>query len=76
MEQKTIELFFQEYKITNPDQKAKLLPLLTDTIYEYNMNVVNLEKEKDAFKKNQIKTDLQEIEDKIKEVVEDTLGKK
>jgi hypothetical protein len=76
MEQKTIELFFQEYHVTNPDQKAKLLLLLTDTIYEYNMGVVKLEQEKDAFKKKQIETDLQETEDKIKDIINDTLEKK
>jgi len=64
-EQKTIEHFFQKYEIVDPDMKAKLLPLVTDIIYDYNMHVVKLEKETDEYKKNQLVTGLQEIETKL-----------
>jgi len=41
------------------------LPLVTDVIYEYNMHVVRLEKEKDENRKSALLTDMQEIEAKI-----------
>jgi hypothetical protein len=67
LEQHTIEYFFDKYKVTNPDLKAKILPTVTDTIYELNMHIVELEKETDEYKKNQIITDIKELEAKIEE---------
>lgn len=67
--QKTIEYFFEQYKVKKPDQKAKLLPMLTDTVYEYNMKVVAYEKESDEYRKKQIMTEIEEIEQKIKETL-------
>ncbi|HNW09292.1 MAG TPA: hypothetical protein PK619_01920 [bacterium] len=68
--QKTIESFFQDYGVTDADQKAKLLPLLTDVIYDYNLQVVNYEKEADAYRKKQIIEELAETEAKIKSIFE------
>ena len=48
LKQKSIELFFQEYGVENPDVKARLLTEITDIVYDYNMHVINLEKETDA----------------------------
>jgi len=74
--QKTIEFFFNQYGVVDPDQKAKILPEITDTIYEYNMHVVKYEKETDEYKKKQILTGLQELEKKIEEVFGEITGKK
>ena len=66
--QKSIEYFFEKYGVVDPDLKAKILPEVTDIIYDYNMHVVNLEKEQDEYKKNQIIVGLREIEAKIDDV--------
>lgn len=63
--QKSIEHFFKQYKVTDSDKKAKLLHELTDIIYDYNMLIVDYEKEGDEYKKQQIANDIQELEDKI-----------
>lgn len=74
--QKTIEQFFGEYSVTDPDIKVKILPTVTDIIYDYNMHVINYEKEKDEYKKKQILTGIKEVEAKIKENFEEILLKK
>jgi len=71
--QKTIEKFFEEYKIKKADDKAKLLPILTNVIYDHNIAVVKYEQEQDDFKKKQLETEIAEILDKIKEIFEDEL---
>ena len=67
LEQHTIEYFFEKYNFINSDLKAKILPTVTDTIYELNMHIVELEKETDEYKKNQIMTDIKELKDKLDE---------
>ncbi len=71
--QKTIEKFFDEYKVKKADDKAKMLPVLTNVIYDYNIAVVKYEQEEDDFKKKQLETEIAEISDKIKEIFEDEL---
>lgn len=71
--QKTIEIFFDEYKVKKADDKAKVLPILTHVIYDYNIAVVKHEQEEDDFKKKQLETEIAEIADKIKEIFEDEL---
>jgi len=66
--QKTIEYFFEKFGITNPDIKAKVLPEVTDIIYDYNMHVVKLETETDEYKRSQILAGLRELDDKIDDV--------
>ena len=68
LSQKTIEYFFDKYKIKDPDLKAKILPEVTDIIYDYNMLIVKLEKEKDDYRQKQIINDLNEMEAKIDEI--------
>jgi len=68
--QKTIESFFQEYGVTDADKKAKLLPLVTDVIYDYNMRVVDYEKATDDYRKKQIAEEIGEIETRIKKIFE------
>jgi hypothetical protein len=65
--QKTIEFFLQKCNITDNNKKAQLLSSLTDLIYDYNMAVVEYEKETDSDRKTQIKEELQELEEKITE---------
>ncbi|MFA7315145.1 MAG: hypothetical protein WC025_04455 [Candidatus Magasanikbacteria bacterium] len=66
--QHTIEFFFKKFCIENPEEKKKLLPLVTDIIYDYNMHVVKLEKEKDEIHKSALLIDIQEIENKIADI--------
>ena len=69
--QRTIEFFFKKYKITKPEIKAKILPEVTNIIYDYNMLIVKHEKEGDDYKRKQILTDIKEIEDKIDDIFND-----
>ena len=71
--QKTIEYFLEQHQISNPDQKTKVLPSITDIIYEYNMNVVEYEKEEDEYKKKKIAEELKETESKISETIKEAL---
>ncbi len=64
-EQHSIEHFFKKYGVTDPDQKAQLLTLVTDIIYDRNMHVVNLEKEQDETKRRQILIGIEELESKL-----------
>ncbi|MBN1585373.1 hypothetical protein JW899_03335 [Candidatus Uhrbacteria bacterium] len=73
--QKTIESFFDQYDVTDPDLKAKILSDITSIIYDYNMHVVSLEKETDEYKKRQILNDLNEISDKIRETFGEAIKK-
>lgn len=65
--QKTIEHFFKKCKVTDEAKKAAILPNLTDLIYDYNMSVVEYEKEQDKDRKEQILEEINEMEDKIME---------
>lgn len=69
--QKTIEHFFKKYKINNPDLKAKILPEVTDIIYDYNTLIIKYEKEANAYKKRQILRDIKELEDKLDDIFND-----
>ncbi len=69
--QKSIEMFFEECQIEDPDKKARLLPLITPLVYNYNMNVVKLEQEQDPYKQKQLQTSLTELAEKIKEIMEE-----
>ena len=74
--QHTIEYYFGQYQVSNPDQKAKILLEVTDLIYDRNMHVVKLEKETDEYRRNQILAGIKELEDKIAEVFREvTAGK-
>lgn len=69
--QKTIESFFKQYKISNPDLKAKILPEVTDIIYDYNTLIIKAEKEGNDYKKKQIMRDIKEVEAKIDDIFND-----
>lgn len=71
MEQKSIEQYFEEHAVSNPDLKAKILPEITNVIYERNMLIVKFNEEKDDYKKKQIFTDVEELEEKLNETFED-----
>jgi hypothetical protein len=70
--QKSLEMFFDEYGIVDPTKKACLLPLLTPLVYNYNMDVVRFEGEGDVYKQKQLQTSIEELSQKIKEVMEET----
>jgi len=72
--QKTIEYFLEQHNISDPDQKAKVLPVITDIVYEYNMNVVEYEKEDDEYKKKKILEELKETEEKLGEIIKEELN--
>lgn len=69
-EQRTIEHFFQDYGVTNPDVKAHLLPLLTHVVYGYNQHIIQFEKEQDEYRKKQIEREVIEIGEKIKKIIQ------
>jgi len=75
IKQKTIESFFADHQIEDSDQKAKLLPLLTDIVYEYNTNVVKYEKEQDQYRKEQFLRSIKELEEKIAEIIKEETTK-
>ncbi len=65
--QKSLEQYFEEFGVKDADAKAKLLPLITDLIYDRNMHVVGLEKFKDdEYKHKQLEEGIADLEDVIK----------
>lgn len=68
LEQKSIEQYFDEFKIKDPDKKMKILPEVTRVIYDRNMLAVEHEKEEDNYKKKQILNDLAELDQKIEQI--------
>lgn len=68
LEQKSIEQYFDEYKISDPDEKMKILPMVTRVIYDRNMMVVECEQEEDDYKKKQILADIEETDKKIGDI--------
>lgn len=68
MEQKNLEQYFQEYRVIDPDLKIKILPEITDIIYDRNMHAVHYEEVTDEYKKKQILDGIEELEDKIERV--------
>jgi hypothetical protein len=76
-EQRTIEHFFQQHGVEDPDLKARLLAKLTHIIYGYNQSVIKFNEETDAYRKSQIEREIKEIQDKIDRVIADEVsGKK
>lgn len=72
--QKTITMYFEEFKISDQSVKESLLTKITDLIYDRNNLVVQLEKEQDEYKKEQMTRDVSELESKIKEKIQKTLN--
>jgi len=75
LEQKSIEQYFDEYKIKDPDEKMKVLPIVTRVIYDRNMMVVEYEKQEDDYKKKQILVDIEETDKKIGEIFQKVFKK-
>jgi len=69
--QKSIEQYFADFNITDPDVKAKILPEVTAIIYDRNLLVVQAEKEDDEYKKQQITNDVAEMDKTIEETFKD-----
>ncbi len=65
MEQKSLEQYFQEYGVTDPDVKIKILNEITDLVYDRNMHVVRLDKLDDEYVKKQTMEGIRELDDKI-----------
>ncbi len=72
-EQRTIESFFDEFKVTDPDMKTKLLALLTHIIYGYNQEIVKLEQEQDPYRREQMTREIGEIHDKIDRTIKEAI---
>lgn len=64
--QKSLEQYFEAHGITDADAKAKLLPLITDLVYDRNLHIVRIEKENDEYKKQQLLEGIKELDDEIK----------
>ena len=73
--QKSIEQYFQDYQIGDPDLKVKILPEVTRIIYDRNICVAQYEKEEDEYKKKQIEADYRELGQKIDEIFQGFLKK-
>jgi len=69
--QKNIKQYLQEYNIDDNELKAKFLQKITRTIHDRNDLVIEYEKTKDEYKQEQIKADIQELEQKIKKDLEE-----
>lgn len=69
MNQESIESYFKKFGITDPDIKIKLLPLITDLIYERNNNVVKSEAEENKDFKEALIAEAKETDIKINEVI-------
>lgn len=72
--QKSIEAYFLEHNIEDPDLKAKILPEITQIIYDRNMAVVGLEKasnEKDDYSCRQNIEEIEELETQINKIITD-----
>ncbi len=65
--QKNIKQYLQKYNIDDNDLKAKFLQQITRTIHDRNDLVIEYEKTDDDYKQEQIKDDIQELEQKIEE---------
>ncbi len=70
-EQRSIEHFFKEHGVEDPDVKARLLSKLTHIVYGYNQTVIKLESETDEYRKTQLEREIKEIDDKIDRVIKD-----
>jgi F0F1-type ATP synthase delta subunit len=68
-EQHTLEHFFKEYQVTDPDKKAQLLSILTGVVFEYNDHVVQFQKETDDYKKKQLEESIEEYLQKIDRII-------
>lgn len=68
MEQKSLEHYFQEHGVTDPDIKSKILNEITDLVYDRNMHVVRLEKVDDEYVKKQTLEGIKELDDKIERI--------
>lgn len=64
--QKTLEQYFAEFGISDTQVKTRLLPFVTDLIYDRNMHVVKLDEETDEYKRKQIEDGIGELEAEIK----------
>jgi len=71
LKQKSIEQYFADYNISDPDQKAKILPEITQLIYDRNVYVVQAEKEDDEYKRQQIVNDAIELDKTINEIIKE-----
>jgi hypothetical protein len=68
LEQKSLEQYFQEYGVTDPDVKVKILDEITDVVYDRNMHVVRLDKVDDEYVKKQTLQGIKELDDKIERI--------
>ncbi len=73
LKQKSIEQYFAAHDISDPDQKAKILPEITEIIYDRNVYVVQAEKEENDYKKQQITNDAIEMDKTINEIIQEFL---
>ncbi|MFH1173354.1 MAG: hypothetical protein V1692_02395 [bacterium] len=70
LEQKSIEQYFQEFKVGEAT-KEKLLPKITGIVYDRNMLAVKYEAEKDPYRKQQLATEIEELEQKIAKAIKE-----
>ncbi|MFB6225780.1 MAG: hypothetical protein ABEJ02_00330 [Candidatus Paceibacteria bacterium] len=66
-QQKNIKQYLQEYNIDEQQLTPRFLQDITSTIHDRNDLVIELEKESDEYKQEQIITDIQELDQKIEQ---------
>ncbi len=71
LEQKTIEQYFNEFKITSEKAKERILLKITDVVYDRNRHVTQYEAEQDEYRKKQLETGINELEQKIVEIIKE-----
>lgn len=52
-------------------KKEKLLPRITDIVYDRNMLVVKYEEEKDQYRRDQLLAEVGELEEKIAKIIKE-----
>lgn len=75
MEQKSLEQYFQEYGINDPDVKVQILDEITDVVYDRNQHVIRLDKIDDDYVKKQTLEGIKELDDKIKRIFQKFIKK-
>lgn len=70
LEQKTMEAYFQEHGIENPDEKMTLITEINQLVYDRNEAIRALEGLADEYKIKQLTTEIEELEGYIQKAMQ------
>lgn len=71
LEQKTIEQYLNEFNVTDEQAKERILLKITDLVYDRNRYVVECEAAPDEYRKKQLETGVNELDQKIIEIIKE-----